>query len=116
VQKAQANKTHFAISALQYMGYLDTGIITQNVDRWARFSDARGVCTMTNATGSDPLPRLQHKAMASPQVAADSILELHGSLKHVNCLSGSLYEPTVADRACAPLTMLQPRLQNGLRS
>jgi NAD-dependent SIR2 family protein deacetylase len=33
VQKAQANKTHFAVAALQHMGYLKPGIITQNVDR-----------------------------------------------------------------------------------
>lgn len=33
VQKAQANKTHFAIAALEYMGYLQPGLITQNVDR-----------------------------------------------------------------------------------
>lgn len=33
VQKAKANKTHFAIAALEYMGYLKPGIITQNVDR-----------------------------------------------------------------------------------
>lgn len=33
VQKAKANKTHFAIAALHYLGYLQPGIITQNVDR-----------------------------------------------------------------------------------
>ncbi|CAD6570735.1 MAG: hypothetical protein CYPHOPRED_004132 [Cyphobasidiales sp. Tagirdzhanova-0007] len=62
VQKAQANKTHFSIAALQYMGYLEPGIITQNVDR------------------------LQHKAIRTPEQAVATILELHGSLKHVHCL------------------------------
>ncbi|KAK9899283.1 DHS-like NAD/FAD-binding domain-containing protein [Cystobasidium minutum MCA 4210] len=61
VQKAKANKTHFAIAALEYMGYLKPGIITQNVDR------------------------LQHKAI-SHKKAERIIQELHGSLKHVHCL------------------------------
>jgi len=62
VQIAQANKTHFAIASLQHLGLLAPGIITQNVDR------------------------LQHKAIPKQEDALRTILELHGSLKHVHCL------------------------------
>ncbi|GAA96995.1 uncharacterized protein L969DRAFT_96884 [Mixia osmundae IAM 14324] len=60
VRLAQPNPSHYAIAALQYMG-LAPYIITQNVDR------------------------LHHRASHSLSQAISTILELHGTLKHVHC-------------------------------
>jgi hypothetical protein len=61
VQHALANRTHYAIAALQHMGHAPT-LITQNVDR------------------------LHHQAAAT-DAERERILELHGSLKHTRCLA-----------------------------
>ncbi|CAO1622535.1 unnamed protein product [Parajaminaea phylloscopi] len=62
VQYAQPNPTHFAIAALQRLGHVPE-YITQNVDN------------------------LHHAATPSPSLAADTILELHGSLQRVVCVT-----------------------------
>jgi NAD-dependent deacetylase sirtuin 4 len=54
--------THYSIAALQRMGYF-TNYITQNVDS------------------------LHHAATPSPSLAASTILELHGTLQSVVCVS-----------------------------
>lgn len=61
VQYAEPNPTHFAIAALQRLGYVPE-YITQNVDN------------------------LHHAATPSQSIAASSILELHGSLQRVVCV------------------------------
>lgn len=65
VQFAQPNPGHFAIAALQRLGYVPK-YITQNVDN------------------------LHHAATPSQSIAADSILELHGSLQRIVCVSAPL--------------------------
>lgn len=71
MQFASPNPTHYSIAALQRMGYIPE-FITQNVDN------------------------LHHAATPSPSLAAQSILELHGSLQNIVCVSspkeGSLRE------------------------
>ncbi|PWN47734.1 DHS-like NAD/FAD-binding domain-containing protein [Violaceomyces palustris] len=62
VRVAQPNKTHYSIAAIQRLGYVPE-LITQNVDN------------------------LHHSATPSPSLAASTILELHGTLKHVVCVS-----------------------------
>ncbi|PWY99896.1 DHS-like NAD/FAD-binding domain-containing protein [Testicularia cyperi] len=62
VRVAQPNKTHFSIAAIQRLGYVPE-FITQNVDN------------------------LHHAATPSQSVAASTILELHGTLKHVVCVA-----------------------------
>ncbi|CEH16294.1 Sirtuin 4 and related class II sirtuins (SIR2 family) [Ceraceosorus bombacis] len=59
---ARPNKTHYAVAALQRLGAF-ADYITQNVDS------------------------LHHMATPSPSLAASSILELHGTLQHVLCVS-----------------------------
>lgn len=70
VRAAEPNVGHYALAALMKMGYI-RHLITQNVDR------------------------LHHKAIGVKQDPSQpdyfqphpNILELHGTLKHVNCLS-----------------------------
>lgn len=62
VRVAQANKGHYSIAAIQRLGYVPE-YITQNVDN------------------------LHHAATPSASLAASTILELHGTLKHVVCVS-----------------------------
>ncbi|UZJ53908.1 hypothetical protein CBS101457_003228 [Exobasidium rhododendri] len=68
VLNAKPNKTHYSIAALQRMGYFDN-YITQNVDS------------------------LHHAATPSPSLAASTILELHGTLQSVVCVTS----PTPSD-------------------
>lgn len=62
VQHATPNPTHYSIAALQRMGYIKE-YITQNVDN------------------------LHHAATPSPSLAASTILELHGTLQNVVCVT-----------------------------
>lgn len=62
VRVAQPNRTHYSIAAIQRLGYVPE-FITQNVDN------------------------LHHAATPSASLAASTILELHGTLKHVVCVS-----------------------------
>lgn len=62
VRVAKPNKTHYSIAAIQRLGYVPE-FITQNVDN------------------------LHHAATPSASLAASTILELHGTLKHVVCVS-----------------------------
>lgn len=62
VRNAKPNRTHFSIAAIQRLGYVPE-YITQNVDS------------------------LHHAATPSASLAASTILELHGTLKHVVCVS-----------------------------
>ncbi|KDN37594.1 DHS-like NAD/FAD-binding domain-containing protein [Tilletiaria anomala UBC 951] len=62
VRHALPNKTHYSIAALQRLGHVPE-FITQNVDS------------------------LHHAATPSPSLAAASILELHGTLAYVVCVS-----------------------------
>lgn len=77
VQVAEPNKTHYALAALHHMGFVKQ-TITQV---W--------ICIST-ASRSLPKPknvdRLQHKAMSGESNVSTSILEIHGSLKHVHCV------------------------------
>lgn len=61
VLRARPNKTHYAIAALQRLGYFDQ-LITQNVDS------------------------LHHHATPSASLATETILELHGTLQNVVCV------------------------------
>lgn len=62
VRVAKPNRTHYSIAAIQRLGYVPE-YITQNVDN------------------------LHHAATPSASLAASTILELHGTLKHVVCVS-----------------------------
>ncbi|GAC71370.1 sirtuin 4 and related class II sirtuins [Moesziomyces antarcticus T-34] len=62
VRVAQPNKTHYSVAAIQRLGYVPE-FITQNVDN------------------------LHHAATPSASLAASTILELHGTLKHVVCVA-----------------------------
>lgn len=62
VRRAEPNVSHYSIAALQRLGYLQNGLITQNVDN------------------------LHSAATPSASLAASTILELHGTLKHVVCV------------------------------
>ena len=62
VRFAKPNRTHYSIAAIQRLGYVPE-FITQNVDN------------------------LHHAATPSASLAASTILELHGTLKHVVCVS-----------------------------
>lgn len=62
VRVAKPNRTHYSIAAIQRLGYVPE-FITQNVDN------------------------LHHAATPSASLAASTILELHGTLKHVVCVS-----------------------------
>ncbi|TKY86490.1 hypothetical protein EX895_004639 [Sporisorium graminicola] len=62
VRVAQPNRTHYSIAAIQRLGYVPE-FITQNVDN------------------------LHHAATPSASLAASTILELHGTLKRVVCVS-----------------------------
>lgn len=62
IVRAFPNKTHYSMAALQRLGYFHN-IITQNVDS------------------------LHHAATPSPALAANTILELHGTLKNVVCVA-----------------------------
>ncbi|KAE8212163.1 hypothetical protein CF319_g9279, partial [Tilletia indica] len=62
VRYARPNPAHMAIAAMQRMGYVPD-YITQNVDS------------------------LHHSATPSPSLAAQTILELHGTLQHVVCIA-----------------------------
>lgn len=62
VRVAKPNRTHYSIAAIQRLGYVPE-FITQNVDN------------------------LHHAATPSASLAASSILELHGTLKHVVCVA-----------------------------
>ena len=72
--RAEPNKTHYAIAALQRMGYFQN-YITQNVDN------------------------LHHAATPSPSLAASTILELHGSLQSVVCVTSSTQSAADASRS-----------------
>ena len=62
VRVAKPNRAHYSIAAIQRLGYVPE-FITQNVDN------------------------LHHAATPSASLAASTILELHGTLKHVVCVS-----------------------------
>ncbi|SPC61557.1 related to NAD-dependent deacetylase sirtuin type 4 [Ustilago sp. UG-2017b] len=62
VRLAKPNRTHYSVAAIQRLGYVPE-YITQNVDN------------------------LHHAATPSASLAASTILELHGTLKHVVCVS-----------------------------
>ncbi|KAJ1020667.1 hypothetical protein NDA16_004060 [Ustilago loliicola] len=62
VRVAKPNRTHYSVAAIQRLGYVPE-YITQNVDN------------------------LHHAATPSASLAASTILELHGTLKHVVCVS-----------------------------
>ncbi len=59
---AHPNRTHYSVAALQRLGHVPE-YITQNVDN------------------------LHHAATPSPSLAAQTILELHGTLSHVVCVA-----------------------------
>nr|UOP56884.1 putative dhs-like nad fad-binding domain-containing protein [Thecaphora frezii] len=100
VRTALPNKTHFSIAAIQHLGYVPK-FITQNVDN------------------------LHHAATPSPSLAASTILELHGTLKHVVCVQSphsydgsrrgpvdpDLYETLSASHITGPRAA-QPKLGN----
>lgn len=65
---AKPNKTHYSIAAAQRLGYVPN-YITQNVDN------------------------LHHSATPSPSLAASTILELHGTLSNVVCVSSPSSRP-----------------------
>ena len=62
VRYALPNRTHYSVAALQWLGHIPR-YITQNVDN------------------------LHHAATPSPSLAAQTILELHGTLSNVVCVS-----------------------------
>lgn len=95
VLAAYPNQTHYSIAALQRMGYFDN-YITQNVDS------------------------LHHAATPSPSLAASTILELHGTLQSVVCVSSHIHTNKRANdrRPVDPAgyaSLSQSHLTGGLR-
>ncbi|KAJ8293574.1 NAD-dependent protein deacylase SIR4 [Rhodotorula toruloides] len=82
VRRAESNPTHYAMAALQKMGYLSS-LITQNVDG------------LHHRAYSDDLSLYLSPPSVKPTEAPDAplppldpaILELHGTLRHAHCLS-----------------------------
>jgi len=68
VREALPNLTHYSISAAQRLGFISS-YITQNVDS------------------------LHHSSVPSPSLAASTILELHGTLSNVVCVSSPSSRP-----------------------
>ncbi|KAM0755930.1 DHS-like NAD/FAD-binding domain-containing protein [Meredithblackwellia eburnea MCA 4105] len=84
VRNAEPNPTHYAIAALQKMRVVD-GLITQNVDGLHHKA-----CDTNLATYLSPSPSLQDPSedpLSALSSRDPSILELHGTLRHVHCLS-----------------------------
>ncbi|KAK0529772.1 hypothetical protein OC835_004231 [Tilletia horrida] len=91
VRYARPNPAHMAIAAMQRLGYVPE-YITQNVDS------------------------LHHSATPSPSLAAQTILELHGTLSHVVCIaSPPEYTASLSPSRPAP-PPLDPAFYDTLRS
>lgn len=95
VLAASPNQTHHSIAAIQRMGYF-TNYITQNVDS------------------------LHHAATPSPSLAASTILELHGTLKSVVCVSSHIHTNKQANDkrpvdSAGYASLSQSHLTGGLR-
>ncbi|GAA5897723.1 hypothetical protein JCM6882_000077 [Rhodosporidiobolus microsporus] len=102
VRRAESNPTHYALAALQKMGYLNS-TITQNVDglhHRAYDDDLSLYLAPPSVTPSNdpkaPLPDLD-----------PAILELHGTLRHAHCLS--CHTPTGRDAFQDRLSKLNPK-------
>ncbi|GAA5962940.1 hypothetical protein JCM8115_007053 [Rhodotorula mucilaginosa] len=105
VRKAESNPTHYAMAALQKMGYVSS-IITQNVDGLHH----RAYDDNLSAYLSPPSiqqPASTAAATTAPLPTLDPpILELHGTLRHAHCLS--CHAPTGRDAFQDRLSALNP--------
>ncbi|BGP56230.1 hypothetical protein JCM8202_005767 [Rhodotorula sphaerocarpa] len=101
VRIAESNPTHYAMAALQKMGYVSS-IITQNVDglHHRAFDDD------LKAYLSPPSVKPPDTPTAPLPVLDPPILELHGTLRHAHCLS--CHAPTGRDAFQDRLSELNP--------
>ncbi|GAA5891065.1 hypothetical protein JCM5296_007366 [Sporobolomyces johnsonii] len=82
VRLAESNPTHYAMAALQKMGYINS-LITQNVDGLHHKAHSRDLSTYLSPPSITP-----SSSPSSPLPVLDPpILELHGTLRHAHCLS-----------------------------
>ncbi|BGP40673.1 hypothetical protein JCM10450v2_004668 [Rhodotorula kratochvilovae] len=101
VRRAESNPTHYAMAALQKMGYL-SALITQNVDGLHHRAYAEDLSVYLS-----PAPIKPAEAPNAPLPSLDpAILELHGTLRHAHCLS--CHVPTGRDAFQDRLSELNP--------
>ncbi|GAA5993397.1 hypothetical protein JCM10908_002645 [Rhodotorula pacifica] len=101
VRRAESNPTHYAMAALQKMGYISS-IITQNVDGLHH----RAYDDNLSAYLSPPSLKPPDDPSAPLPSLDPPILELHGTLRHAHCLS--CHAPTGRDAFQDRLSQLNP--------
>ncbi|KAI5808514.1 DHS-like NAD/FAD-binding domain-containing protein [Peziza echinospora] len=89
MEKARPNKSHLAIAKLGNMGLID-GIITQNVDSLHHMAHPQ-----LNIPPNLPTPSsiFDHISLTPPETLHPEVVELHGTLRHVKCLTCSSQYP-----------------------
>ncbi|GAA5987989.1 hypothetical protein JCM11641_005972 [Rhodosporidiobolus odoratus] len=102
VRKAESNPTHYAIAALQKMGYSNS-TITQNVDGLHHRAYADDLSLYLSPPSVTP----SNDPKAPLPILDPAILELHGTLRHAHCLS--CHTPTGRDAFQDRLSELNPR-------
>ncbi|BGP16839.1 hypothetical protein JCM10213_003341 [Rhodosporidiobolus nylandii] len=102
VRRAESNPTHYAIAALQKMGYASS-LITQNVDGLHHRAHADDLSVYLSPPSRTP----SNDPKAPLPVLDPAILELHGTLRHAHCLS--CHTPTGRDAFQDRLNELNPR-------